>query len=496
MAAANQSSAVNPQLESRLVQVPLEILLRITSHITTPDLGNVRLSCRALERSLFNSFAHEFFRKKQFMATTDSLQALIDISKHPTLSPVLKHVILSVDRPFIPSYPLWNLSNSDRNSEARARLELAKADQMHLLVTGGLRDMLAEAFANLANLEIVDIRDFNSPSRSRDGPGTQWTSWGAKTLSRLANTPVEPRPEGDDDPYTSQLFAAVVAGLAVAQARPKSLEVPIRGRGYAALALHDTAFYIPPRIEGPVSSLLANLKTLHLTLDLTHPKRMRFFMLQRFLSRTINLTWLRLNFTLKSQPQDQEELLLWLALKDSKTPVAPFDAGPIQLVRLERLDLGTVVLEPRIILGLASKFAPTLRSLYLRQVSLQEYENARRRPEDLVNPWKRCLTELSRIRGLNLRVLDLSSILVGWDRRRCRVSFKVSDDSTAQNWTCSTDQISLEKAVAEAIEAMVVEWPRQSEPQPMDEDDSEGEEDEDDQEASDEEEEGEDEEDN
>ncbi|KAL2162960.1 hypothetical protein VTH06DRAFT_6796 [Thermothelomyces fergusii] len=476
----NRSSVVNPQRESLLVQMPLEILLRITAHITTPDLGNVRLSCRALERSLFNSFAHEFFRKKQFMVTTDSLQTLLDISKHPTLSPVLKHVIISLDRPSVPSAHMWDFDLPEVK-ERRARLELAKADHMHLLATGGLRDMLAEAFANLANLETVDIRDFNSPSRTRDGPGTEWTSWGAKTLSRLADTIVYSYSMTQDDPYASQLFATAVAALAAAQARPKSLEVPIRNRSEVTPALHDTAFYIPPPIEGPVSSLLANLKTLHLTLSLTHRRRIRPFMLARFLSRAVNLSWLRLNFTFGSQPQDQEALLSWLALKDSNAAIRwLFDTGPVQLAHLERLDLGTVVLEQGVLLGLAAKFAPTLRWLSLRQATMDEPENARRKKQDLVNPWKRCLAALSKLPGLDLRVLDLSTLFVRWGNVRNRVFFRASDVSSGSDWTCSTDQVSLEKAVAEAVEAMILSPPPRTEFQPMDVDESGEDEDEDD----------------
>ncbi len=61
----------------------------ITYYLSTPELGNVRLTCKALERSLFNFFSHEFFRKKQFMMFEDSLSALIEISKHPALAPFL-----------------------------------------------------------------------------------------------------------------------------------------------------------------------------------------------------------------------------------------------------------------------------------------------------------------------------------------------------------------------------------------------------------------------
>ncbi|KAH6850527.1 hypothetical protein B0I37DRAFT_116183 [Chaetomium sp. MPI-CAGE-AT-0009] len=456
-------ATMDPQHGSGLAQLPLEVLTRITHFISTTDLANVRLSCKALEQGLFHFFSHEFFRKKQFMVLTDSLQALIDISKHPNLSPFLKHVIIATERPS-PHYYV-----QDRNSKASARLGIAHADHMQLLATGGLRDMLAEAFANLTNLETVDIRDFNSPSRSRDGRGTVWRSWGANTLEASTNTTVVNATRNSEDPYLSQIFSAVTAALAAAQARPKSLEVLVRG-SFGGFALHDNAFYIPPRIEAAVSPLLANLRSLHLTLSMTQASRMRPFMFQKFLSLTINLAWLRVNFK-NTGVEDQEEVLSWLALKDTQKPNAPFDMAPIQLPHLERLDLGDSELKAESLLNLVVKFAPTLTSLYLRRVCL--FDDSNTRTTNKVNPWDRCLSVLSKIRGLNLRVLGLSQIAHRSGGFRGSVPFKPTEDSPViREWTCSTNLVTLDKAIAQAVAAMVPDWPREPDPDQMDEDGS------------------------
>ncbi|KAK3297249.1 uncharacterized protein B0H64DRAFT_319374 [Chaetomium fimeti] len=456
-------ATMDPQHGSGLVQIPLEVLTRITHFISTTDLGNVRLSCKALEQGLFHFFSHEFFRKKQFMVLSDSLQALIDISKHPNLSPFLKHVIIGTDRPS----QRYHFPN--RKEEASARLATANADHMQLLAAGGLRDMLAEAFANLTNLETVDIRDFNSPSRSRDGRGTEWRSWGANTLAASTNTSIFTGIVNSEDPYLSQIFSAVTAALAAAQARPKSLEILARSRsGYGGIALRDSAFYIPPRMEAAVSPMLASLQSLHLTLSLTHSLGMKPFMFQKFLSLTISLTWLRVNFK-NTAPHDQEEVLSWLALKDTQKPNAPFDMAPIQLPRLERLDLGDTELKAENILNLVVKLAPTLTSLYLRRVCL--FDESNDHTADKINPWDRCLSVLSRTRGLNLRVLDLSQIAHQSGGFRGSVPFKPTEDSaTIRDWTCSTNLVTLDKAIAQAVAAMVPDWP--PEPDRMDEDGS------------------------
>ncbi|KAK4096411.1 hypothetical protein N658DRAFT_501599 [Parathielavia hyrcaniae] len=466
------TTRIDPQAESHLVQIPLEILIRITYFISTVDLGNVRLSCKALEQSLFNFFSHEFFRKKQFMVTTDSLQALVDISKHPTLSPCLKHVIISTDRP-------TNYWVSGISDEGRARLEVALADHMSLLVTGGLRDMLVEAFSNLVNLDTVDIRDFNSPSRNRDGLGTHWRSYGAVALASATEAPVEPSRQGQraDDEYPTQLFSAVTAALAAADARPRSLEVLLRTGTWAPFGLDHAAFYIPPRLTAPVSALLANLQSLHLTLNLTNRKtRMKPFIIQRFLSLASNLTWLRLNFS-STDMADVEHLFQWLARKDSHGEAASFDMPQIQLPHLERLDLGNAATEAPMLIGLVDKFAPTLTSLYLRRVNLHDKDKDAVLDTSRINPWERCLSVIARLPDLRLRVIELSSVThscMGW---KGAVSFKDAQmRSPSTNWTCSTNQVTLAQAVAQAIEAMTVQWPQESDPDAMEDDSDEDEE--------------------
>lgn len=95
-----------------------------------------------------------------------SLQALVEISRHPILSHRLEEVLIStemLDRPH---------QDPDHSSDHTLR--------EFLLRTGEARDMMAEAFSNLKNLRVVGLRDFNgSPgSRARDGPDAYWQSYG------------------------------------------------------------------------------------------------------------------------------------------------------------------------------------------------------------------------------------------------------------------------------------------------------------------------------
>src|SRR4051794_21640063 len=53
---------------SALCRLPIELLVHIiATYLSTKDLGSLRLTSRYLETALFDTFAKEFFTKKQFM---------------------------------------------------------------------------------------------------------------------------------------------------------------------------------------------------------------------------------------------------------------------------------------------------------------------------------------------------------------------------------------------------------------------------------------------
>lgn len=72
-----------------MLRLPPELMLRVSSFLNTPELGHFRLSCKTVESNLFDSFAREFFTKRQFMIEQVSLEALVGIASHKTLSPYL-----------------------------------------------------------------------------------------------------------------------------------------------------------------------------------------------------------------------------------------------------------------------------------------------------------------------------------------------------------------------------------------------------------------------
>ena len=81
-----------------ILRLPPELVLRVSVHLNTQDLCSFRQSCRLIEATLFESFAREYFTKRQFMIEQYSLEALVGISKHKTFAPYLTSKL-----PFTPS---------------------------------------------------------------------------------------------------------------------------------------------------------------------------------------------------------------------------------------------------------------------------------------------------------------------------------------------------------------------------------------------------------
>jgi len=389
---------MDSQAASQLAQVPVEILLRITSFLTTPELSSVRLTCKRVEESLFAFFSHEFFRKKQFMLYGPSLQALLDISSHPTLSPYLKHVIIATDS--------FNMRGPfhDAGEDTSVKFRVAAADQWSLINTGHDRVMLAKALGNLANLETVDIRDFNGRLRTRDGPRACWTSYGG-TTARIDTDQRVTMYNPDRLDYVGHIFSVILASLADSGAHPSNLEVVIRDLRWG---VDDGCFHIPPWLEPSLAPVLSNLRKLHLCVNLSQglgvnpPGKTRGFFLQKFLTFTPNITWLRINFQ-HSPDNLVYEFLSWLSLPapEEATSTGTLETpDPVALLALEQLDFGNAKIHSSTLMALLPKFAATLQGLAFVRVTLVD---ARPPVRARVNMWAKFFRWLAAKGKQNLR---------------------------------------------------------------------------------------------
>lgn len=132
-----------------LSQLPPELLLRMSDCLTTSELGYLRLTCKAIESTLFDTFAKEFFTKRQFMIEHNSLQALLDIANHPTLSKWLTQVIIGAD--------VLRRSPDIARRSSCVHYRTGFLERQTLLNTGLACEMLVEAFSKLPNLQTVGV---------------------------------------------------------------------------------------------------------------------------------------------------------------------------------------------------------------------------------------------------------------------------------------------------------------------------------------------------
>ncbi|KAK3370518.1 hypothetical protein B0H63DRAFT_317738 [Podospora didyma] len=460
------NGSFNPQAGSPLSKLPTELFFHVGRSVSTVDLTNLRLTCKAVEHAIGAYFAHEFFRRKQFMISTKSLQTLIDISKHAHFRVHLKHVSIATDRILSRSGLRGPNTASPTQQQTRLAHE-AWADQCSLMPSGIARDMLQEAFANLPELEVVDIRDFNSSSRNRDGVGTLWRSYGAPTFEQETGMQLFQNSLGAtvDDDFVSNLFSAVINALAAANKRPKNIETLLRSHS----KLTECAFAIPPRVKSSVVPLLADLQVLHLSLSLRGMIPQPGFggsnglaevSLRGFLQHMVNLRWLRLNFQ-DHLHDNVKSLLEWLAADHQASQANPAhgDIASPSLSCLTQLDLGSLASSPQTIVKLLAKVAPSLRTLSLRRMSLVDSQNT---ADKRVNPWPNLFQILVQ-RGVALRdvAISLPSFRTA-DGFRFNIHFR-DQQNKATSESHHYDE-NTQVLFAKVAQEMIVNWPRSPSP--------------------------------
>ncbi|KAF4546696.1 putative f-box domain containing protein [Lasiodiplodia theobromae] len=471
---------MDPQADSRIAKLPQELIDRIVDFLPTVTLGHVRLTCKLMEHHLFTYFSKHYFTKKQFMVTEASLQALVDISEHPALSPCLKHLIIGLDH-----YVFWSRALAPAlDYTVFIQRKGAAESQRRMFTTGRAVSLLARALSNLRNLQTLDIRDFNSQTRVRDsetGSGA-WRSWGAPTLEaqghELAMSDGN-NTTNTDDYFHNRVFQAVLGAMANSSGRPKALMVILRHR---IRGLNDCAFGLDQWMEESIAPALESLQTLHLDVLLdnqTHtfitdaqPFQDIFDMsntrIRHFLSRTRNVTSLRLNFQ-NTPTQLSFRLINWLSTLPGTDPVAnrlpwispcdletppPWDEynpAPVALP-LTQLDLGAAHISTSTLRKLFRKFHQlkglSFFNVTLYPSSLQSGSRSR------VNLWSDMFRELSADLPPNLKSLNLRRLKQA-DTENLNISslFVKFDEQPSKEVAVS------KKSLEQLAEATTVDWP-------------------------------------
>lgn len=495
------AAAVAAGENSRLLMMPLEILQQIARPLSTPEYGNLRLSCKHMEASLLNGFSKEFFTKRQFMLTNFSLQALVDISKS-RFGEGLKHVIIHVERPSQRSLIHHSDTYIPPTLEAQVKRNRSRdelTDHLALLDSGRDVDLLAQAFANCRNLKTVEIRDFNSQSRYRDRPNVRWRSYGAPTyeLQTAANLEISTNyhfPQRSDDQvnYISRLFQNILRALGKTTTRPKRFEVNLRHCG-----MSDKAFRIQSYDRPAILPVLKCLEDLHLDLNSDfvpafiagqdanrEGTQCYSYFLRQFLAHVDEIQLLRLNFQF-FRAQDSRDFLQWLSRSPEATPAAvsqskilspdlqaslPVSPPPLLFKSLKQLEIGKIVVEPKTLLALLRKHKTTLKGLVLYRVGLLDKHPG----DERVNQWARFFAAMGKL-DLNITYMFLS--ILGQEKERGehirKVGFK--EHPTSRRIWSGQD---LDGALNDFVNNVTVDWPEndtESSPSGRDDESDEGE---------------------
>jgi F-box domain len=292
-----------------LLGLPMELICHISSYLPTEDLGNLRLSCKSIEHMLFDLFATEFFETRQIFFHPISLLNLVEISKHPQFSNVVKKIILCDDL----------IARLDTSSQYETSQWLS---QKHCIESGEGWRLLQEALGKFPNCRTLQQRDFVS-GKKRRRDGTAWRSYGTRALMKDASARMTILPNQSlPSMYAFGIFQSVVAA-SQATFQLESLECINR-----SIPWNWCELYIPEYLDLEYKAAFSKLKILMLALPRPTDQSDRTIEgLKSFLSILPNLEHLRVNLIRGIDSQPLDRLVDILAEK----PLQKLDLGKFEL---------------------------------------------------------------------------------------------------------------------------------------------------------------------
>ncbi|KAI4726660.1 hypothetical protein E4T49_05544 [Aureobasidium sp. EXF-10728] len=149
-----------PPTGPSLISLPNEILTMICANLSAKDLGAIRLLCKETNPTATTEFATRYFKDPFVMMSKESLEALVEICKHPVFGPQVRKVQLLSARPSARS--LRPLDHNFRRAVDRKDVAMVRsfrsrdpllvdmiADQLEFEVSPSSHRLMREAFKAL-----------------------------------------------------------------------------------------------------------------------------------------------------------------------------------------------------------------------------------------------------------------------------------------------------------------------------------------------------------
>lgn len=428
-------------MSNPLLQLPIELFIRVAYFLNTKNFGNLRLTCRRVEELLHNQFVREFFARRAVGLTGVSLQNLVDISRS-RLATYVGTVELQTGAVVTPPFFYRGYRTVDQNPLIRQSII---ADS--ILHSGQHTIMLRAAFGKLTSLETVTISCISRAGQRRQG--SHYRAYGY-TASETASR----RPRTLQAQHAAAVgFVSVLTALGLAQA---SSVVHINA-GCAPTT--DAVLWVNDFMASATLPVLQRLTRLHLSMcdplyaaeDAYERSRIRleqssgeldheplFPELLKFLSHCHSLRELTLG-TLRTMPEENFGPNLLRGLTFSSQNLRPLD-------KVESLHIRTTITSSKHLLQFIQQFAPSLTSLTLSKISLDDL-NGRHPPSDY--DYALCVTtflrKLMALPELNIQNVKLNEIWVA-DKPYSMflvkfIDNKLSTEYTGPSWTTFLDGV-------------------------------------------------------
>lgn len=213
---------------AHLTDIPEELIDNICQFLATKDVGRFRLTCTNIRHKSYHAWATSSFQQMEFMITRNSLQYLIDFSKHKKFGPCIRELgIHTVPISALSKDQLieWNEERDMVKRCGRRAYSRLSHDQNRLRKRSIDVSMLVEAMRNLPNLEVITIYDNSDVSRV----------WGVQEIREMTGIypPSAPdlwqmqdwRATGTVDKMNAHVFAIVLSAIATSGVKLRELRI-------------------------------------------------------------------------------------------------------------------------------------------------------------------------------------------------------------------------------------------------------------------------------